>query len=196
MNKKRLVAAFFSVALVFGMFALGRPGRKLQAPQEQPPAIPDHVVYKFLFHHIAALRKKADELELDGKDGRQLRTHYQRKAGLSAEQASVLDQIAGELNEQLQVQGLRARILIDAYRAQYPGGKVPHGEKPQPPPAELTQMVQERDAIVLRGRDRLRAALGDEEFNRFNDFVRIRVAPQVQQISPQQMPPSSAGDQQ
>jgi hypothetical protein len=88
----------------------------------------------------------------------------------------------------MKVQDERAKAIILAYKAQYPGGRVPHGELPKPPPAELRALSEERDAIVLRSRDRLKEALGEGEFNRFNSFVKERVAPNVYQIQPQQAP--------
>ena len=74
----------------------------------------------------------------------------------------------------------RAKPLIAAYKAQYPGGQVPHGQIPGPPPAELRKLSEERDASVLRARDRLRARFGDDEFKRFDNFVKTKIAPNIQ----------------
>src|SRR5205085_2255912 len=117
---------------------------------------PDNISYRHLFHHLVALKKKAEEVEKDGKDATQYRTHFQRKAQLSDNQARILDETAAEFDQQEKLLAAQAQPLIDAYKAQYPNGKVPHGQKPAPPPAELHRLSQERDALVLRTRDRLR----------------------------------------
>lgn len=68
-------------------------------------------------------------------------------------------------------QDARARVVIEAFRARYPGGVLPRGEKLPPPPPELLLMQEGRNAILLHGRDRLRATFGEQEFTRFHDFV-------------------------
>jgi hypothetical protein len=97
----------------------------------------------------------------------------------------MLEQVAVECDQEIQALAQRAKPLIEAYRAQYPGGQVPQGQTPAPPPVELRKISEERDAIILRARDRLRAAFGDDEFNRFDNFVKTRVASNIQQGSPQ-----------
>jgi hypothetical protein len=57
---------------------------------------------------------------------------------------------------------------------------VPQGEPPAPPPSELKQLREQRDAITLRYRDSLRSNLGEEEFSNFNNkFVKKRIAPNI-----------------
>jgi hypothetical protein len=68
-----------------------------------------------------------------------------------------------------------AKLIIDAYKAQYPGGQVPHGQTPQPPPVELRRLSEQRDALALQTRDQLRTAFGNN-FERFDKFVKTRVA--------------------
>ncbi len=67
-------------------------------------------------------------------------------------------------------------MVIETFSAQYPNRVAPKGQKLPEPPPELKVMQAERNAIVLRGRDRLRAALGEQEFARFHDFVLRRFA--------------------
>ena len=126
-----------------------------------------------------ALKRKADEVEKKGNDAMQFRAHFKRKAELSDEEARVLDEVASQYDEQEKLLDARAKPIIDAYKAQYPGGEVPQGQKPAPPPPELRSLSQERDALALRSRDQLRARLGDEGFNRFDTFVKAHVAPNV-----------------
>jgi len=186
MTKKRTaIVLIISAAVVLGAIALGRQGRTSQNPKLARPDIPDQVVYKHIFHHAVALKKKAEDAERDGKDGTQFRTHFKRQAQLNDAQAQTLDDIAAECDREIKQLEVRAKVLVQVYKAQYPGGQVPHGQLPKPPPSELRTLTEQRDAVVLRGRDRLKAAFGDSEFNRFSTFVKERVAPNVYLIQPQ-----------
>lgn len=196
MNKKRIIVILSVLTLTLGALALGQQGQSNQSLQSERAGIPEHVIYKHLFHHVAALKLKAEEAESEGKDGAQFRTQYQRRARLSDEQARILEETASDVDREIKQQDEKAKPLIQAYKAQYPDGQVPHGEMPKPPPAELRTLSEERDAIVLRARDRLRVALGDKEFNRFNGFVKERVAPNVYVIPTKQSPSAAKNGRQ
>ncbi|HEX8070938.1 MAG TPA: hypothetical protein VF546_13365 [Pyrinomonadaceae bacterium] len=159
----------------------------LGSGQSRPvPEVPDQVVYRHLFRHAAALKAKADELERQGKDATHLHNFFKHKAELSDDQAQILEDIADQCARDIKALDEKAKPIIAAYKAQYPNGQVPHGEKPQPPPAELYQLTLERNDVVLRSRDKLRAALGEGEFNRFHAFVRSKIAPNVNPVSAEQ----------
>jgi len=181
MKKKRAltilsVFALTSCALAFGW----RPRPAAQMSQPQAAEVPVQVMYKHLFHHVIALKKKAAEVEKEGKNATQFRTHFIRKANLTPEQAGVLEEVASQLEQDELLLAARAKPLIATYKAQYPGGQVPHGQTPAPPPEELKQLSAEHDASILRARDQLRIRLGDEAFMRFDNFVRTRIAPNVE----------------
>ena len=173
MRKKYIVTGACLLGLLVGITIVMK---RQSLAQSRPPAqIPEHVLYRHLFHHVVALKKKAEDLEKDRKDATQFRTHFKRQAQLSDEQVRVLDLVAAQYDEQEKVLDARAKPIIDAYKAQYPGGQVPHGQKPVPPPAELRSLSEERDALALRGRDQLRAVFG-YDFERFHKFIKTRVA--------------------
>ena len=173
MRTKYIVTAACLLGLVVGTTIVMK--RQSQAQSRAQAQIPEHVMYRHLFHHVLALKKKAEDLEKDQKDATQFRTHFKRQAQLNDDEARVLDLVAAQYDEQEKVLDARAKPIIDGYKAQYPGGQVPHGQKPVPPPVELRGLSQERDALALRGRDQLRAALG-YDFERFDKFVKTRVA--------------------
>jgi hypothetical protein len=149
-------------------------------PQSSQPDVPDEIAYRHLFRYVGKFKKEADELEAHGKDETSYRTHFKRAANLSDYHARALDDIATQYLSEVQVVDARARQVIESYRAQYPGGKVPKGETPAPPPSELKQLREQRDAITLRYRDGLHSTFGENEFNNFNsEFVKKRIAPNV-----------------
>ena len=158
--------------IALGVVAFSLPPRsepRTNRAHQETLEIPEHVIYRHVFHHAYILRERAE---------------YRRQANLSEEQERVLLEIAIECEQEVQQQDARAKIIIDAYRARYPGGRVPTGETPPPPPAELRTLQTERNAIILRARDRLRTAFSEQEFERFNEFVRRRVAPNITSSPP------------
>src|SRR6266446_5995181 len=140
MKKKRALTILCVLALAACALAFGwRPHPVAQTSSQQAAEVPVQVMYKHLFHHVSALKKKAEEVEKESKDATQFRTHFIRKANLTPEQSRVLEEVASELEQDEQLIAARAKPLIEAYKAQYPGGQVPHGQTPGPPPEELKQ---------------------------------------------------------
>jgi hypothetical protein len=180
MRKKYIITAACLLGLLTTVLFVAKRQSRAQSLRTQ---IPEHVMYRHLFHHVLALKKKAEELEKNGKDASQFRTHFKRQAELSDEQVRVLELAAVQYDRQEKVLDSRAKPIIDAYKAQYPGGQVPHGQTPVAPPVELRNLSQERDALALRGRDQLRAAFG-YDFERFDKFIKTRVAADTNIQSP------------
>lgn len=143
-----------------------------QAPE--PP--PDHIAYMFLFGQHVYFKQQADKLErqsnVQAKQVAALRSIIKREARLNDYQAAVFDQIASDCAERVAIQDKRAKDIVDALAARYPDGKLPKGVELPPPPPELETLQQERDAIIIDARNRLHASLGDEDFARFDRFVK------------------------
>lgn len=186
MNKRQGTVLICSIALVVGALSLWMPTPSAAPSQQSSPAprssAPTHVVYSALFHHVVDVMREADEMQRQGKDTSPLRSFFQRKANLNEFQARILDTVADECVRQLDVQDARAQLIINEFRKRFPPGKLLPGVKLPPPPPELTQMQEERDAMILRARDRLRVALGEDEFQRFEGFVMERVASGIEPV--------------
>ena len=187
MKNKRIIIAICIVATIAAgfVFKFGKSRGQTNQTQQSQAQVPDQVVYKFLFHHVAALKKKAQEAEKDGKDATQFRTHFQRKASLTDQEANALNEVAAAYALEEESLLARAKPIVEAYKGQYPGGQVPTGQKPAPPPAELSAIAREHDALALRAREQLRVRLGDDSFSRFDKFVKTRVAAVAQQSANQ-----------
>lgn len=200
MSRKRMLVALCLCALALvstGWVREGqsaRPSQEASATQEQAPEVPDHIAYLQLFRQIAAFKKKAAALEREGQDNSALKTYFKRRAELDDVAARMLDEIASGCHRELQQLDAKAKALTDVFKARYPGGRVPHGELPQPPPAELRALSEERDAIVLRCRDLLRASLSDETFSRLHDFVKRRDVSGIKPPQVEQLPSASRPD--
>lgn len=180
MNKKVFILCLSAIVLGTILFAKRAPSQSNSSSaampvSQQTTALPEHVPYMVLFNHHHFNLQKADELARQGKDNSQYRLMFKRRAGLSDYQAQVLDQVTLDCQQEVAQQDAKAQAVIAEFRKQYPVGTLPAGVTLPPPPPELTQLQQERDAIVLRARDRLHAAFGDEEFARFDSFVQSRI---------------------
>lgn len=190
MNIRRMLAVLITAAMAIAVFSFTRitqpaaqsskQGSQQSSQQSVEPDVPDEIAYRHLFRYVGKVKKEAEELEGRGKDATSYRTHFKRAANLSEYHARALDNIATQYLSEVQVVDARARQVIESYRAQYPGGKVPKGETPAPPPSELKQLREQRDAITLRYRDSLHSTFGEDEFTRFNTkFVKKRIAANI-----------------
>ena len=197
MKKKYALVVPCIAVLAIGAFAFNHPSPHPAANAgvtQERPAVPEHIVYRHLFHHTAILSDRADEMDRQGQDGSSLRSVFQRQAALDDGQALILNRIALDCEREVKQQDARAKVIIDAYRAQYPGGRVPSGQTPAPPPPELAGMQAERNAIILRARDRLREAFGEDEFHRFEEFIKNHLASNIRTIVPSQPQPALRPD--
>lgn len=168
-------------ALVFKASSKQPQEAAANTPHASP--LPEHVAYWFLFHHSAALKRKADEVEKKGKSS-SLRALIKRDADLNDGQAATLETISLECEREVAEKDAQAKVVIAAVRARYPDGKIPRGESLPPVPPALEALQQERDAIILRARDRLHEAFGDQDFQRFDSFVKKDAGAHTQIKSP------------
>lgn len=145
---------------------------RIEPPTAQAAPVPEHVIYGFLFNRTARFNSSMS---------RQLvRTSTEKEANLTDEQILALADIALACAEQLQQQDAKARQIIAAFRARFPDKQIPPGVPLPPPPPELKLLQAERNAIILRARNRLREAFGEEVFKRFDEAVKRRTAVKAQ----------------
>lgn len=130
------------------------------------------------------MQSRAQAAEREGKDGSTLRTFYQREAKLTGQQASQLDAAASDCINELERLDARAKQVIDEARARIPGGQLKKGEMPPSPPAELSNLQQQREAKVLQARNQLHARFGNAEFARFDGFVQRTIAANLKSSAP------------
>jgi hypothetical protein len=177
-----------------------QPDQQLRAqdapslPQDQ--TVPQDVVYDQMFRHLKELNKKADEEDSQGKDGSHFRTLYKRLAKLEEHQAQVLDNISADVDREVAKLNKRALKIIGDLRARHPEGKLAKGELPPAPPAELQLLSNERRNLILQARERLHAALGEEAFQKLDQFVQQRIKPGIRRLdAPRTLPQDEAPSQ-
>lgn len=188
MIKKLTILAVGFILLGVATFTLSSKvdSIALDSAQTDSPEIPDYILYGHLFRHAAAYKARADGLELQGKDARHFHNFFKNKANLSDGQARILNLISTQYATEILAIDGRAKLIVQIYKAQYPNGQVPHGQLPAAPPAELRELTRERNELVLRKRDELRIAFGEEAFERFQEFVKSKIASNVTPISAEQ----------
>ncbi|MCE5308560.1 MAG: hypothetical protein LLG20_13055 [Acidobacteriales bacterium] len=174
--------------LYAALFAISAAGRAAAEngranPQSQNAAVTPFHIYKHFFASVVTLKAKAEELARQGNGTTRLRSIYRDRAQLSQVQADQLEAVAVQCESELQRQNTRAREIILASRAKYPGGRLVVGEQLPPPPVELLELQKGKEEIVLRARERLRQAFGDQEFARLEQFLAANVAPRIQVFS-------------
>lgn len=187
MNKKLNRALVCFVITVAGILTVSTMVRPTQSSQQQPASppesrAPEQVVYGAFFHQVVEMKDDARNLERSGKSGDLLRTFVELHARLNSDEARVLDEVASSCVQEVSQQDQEALAVIEKFRAQFPGGKVPKGTKLPPPPPELKAMQQQRDAIILSARDRLRTELGQAGFNKVSIFIEKYISPNTRRV--------------
>lgn len=165
--------------------SLSVPGVEASASAVQPQAeprtlrhVPNHILYRTLFHTVFLLNDKAAEAERHGRNEEAiaLRSMLKQETGLYGERALVLDQIARDCEQLVQDIDVKAREIIKARRAQYPAGKLLPGQQPLPPSPALGRLQRDRYATVLQCRNLLQESLGRTEWERFQRLLPARLA--------------------
>jgi hypothetical protein len=95
---------------------------------------------------------------------------FQRSAHLSDEEARALDQIAENCIQKVTELDKRAREIIAGHR---PENRSRNGAPEDPPqPAELSQLQQDRNNVILQAIEQIRIAFGDTAFKRLDEYVK------------------------
>ncbi|MBA3242903.1 MAG: hypothetical protein H0T60_16905 [Acidobacteria bacterium] len=182
MKRKRILIILCVIALPIIPFAIGEsfPIKRAQVlnhnshgTAQAGTTVPDHVIYGFLFERVVSVKIKIREYQSQGRISKKPTYALQKEAKLTEGQASMLEAIALACQQEVARQDERARAIVFAYRAQFPNGRIPDGVTPPPPPPELKVMWEERNAMILRARDRLQAAFGKEVFHQFDQHVKF-----------------------
>jgi hypothetical protein len=168
---------------VMSSLPLNQQSQNNTASQTSSTEIPKHVVYGLLFHELTAFKKKAEEIERQGKDGSFLRNYHKNKARINDYQDEVLSTIANDCQSAVDKLDQQAKKIIDDARALHPGGKLNKGEVLPEAPKELKDLEQQRIIAILHSRDELRTVFGNDEFQRFDNFAQQDAANRVKPIT-------------
>ncbi len=193
-KKHALIGLLVIAAITTGLAFTFQPSQGQRQQPHQGQSIPDYEVYHQLFHNHVAMKKEAHDLEKLGKDGKFLSGFYQREAKLNDQQARMQDEIAPSCDEEVAKLDTKAGAIIDEALAKNDNGKLREGTSPPEPPAELKNLWEQRNAVILRAKNRLQGAFGAQEFKRFEEFVKNNVEARMTVEAPnRQRPPTPMG---
>jgi hypothetical protein len=135
--------------------------------------------YAFFFSHLDHLDREADRQAALGNEpaAKEWRSHEQLAAGLDAQEASLLKQVAYDCNLALQKKDAEIQTSAAAFHAA--SEAEPHAITP---PLDLQVLWQDRVQIIHQHIDRLRSLLGEERFRALDSYVLANFAPV--QVSP------------
>ena len=155
------------LAVPLGLYA--QQDRK-ETSASQADALPAEARYLILFRRLASSPSQNQASEQSEPRGERpnYRAMFQRSAHLSDDEARALNQIADDCMQKVAELDKRAREIIAAHRAE---SRTRNGAPGDSPPAELSQLQQDRNNVILSAVEQLRVAFGDAEFKRFDEYV-------------------------
>lgn len=136
--------------------------------------IPDHILYETIFRMRKRIgqRTKIDKDRKEGKAAVDESDLLKKKFDLTADEDAKLSQVADEFAEAIASVDARAKEITDDYRKQHSDGNLQEGEQLPPPPDEIAELQELRNAIVLNNRDKFHLAIGSEKFAEVDEKVR------------------------
>ena len=162
----------FCCSVLCGLLSFGA-----QALQAQTKPIPEYILYKHFFDHVAAFRMQADSLDFGGSDGNALRYYFQDRLGLTLRESEQLQAVALEYATAMRANRETVRQTVEQFRALYfPGNILPLGTEPPPPPAELHQLNEQRKQIVSAARTQLQTLVSPDTLAAIDAYVHSTVA--------------------
>jgi len=150
--------------------------------QSQNAEVPEYVLYEQTFRLIVTFRKKAEEQKAMSEEVTPLADYFQNEAKLNDEQTSQLQDIASKFVEELAVIDAQAKVIIENIRARIPKGQPTIDKKLLEPPDELKALQKKREELALNYRDRLRDLFGEEQFQKFGNFMQQKMASSIKAI--------------
>lgn len=150
----------------------------------RPSEIPDDVVYGDLFLRVTRFVHQAERAETAGKPRPNLKQLVRKQAGLTEEEGQLLEQIALQCERDVSAYDVRARGIIEQFRATHPYRMSTKRTSVEAPPSELQTLWSKRTSAILLGRERLRSALGEVSFSRIDSYQRERARRSITPTTP------------
>ncbi len=157
-------------------------------------SVPDEIVYFILFNHLVGLKAQVDSQQSLGGSSFNYIESYKKQTSMTSSQTQFLFQTSQDCLNEIQPIDAQAKQIIDDTRSGSPDGELNSFDEMPDAPVALDQLQQQRDAVILKYRDILKNSYGENKFTEFDQFVRSKIAPQVENLSGQN-PAEKGGDQ-
>lgn len=136
------------------------PPKYKSEPVERPESLLWHVVFDF----TKKMETKTEEAKQQGSEGNLFSKYFTRQGPLSDDNDQILKQIAAKDFDEIDPLDQLTRKIIEELRAE-PKGNFSRFS------TDLKNLQIQKDEITLRHRDEVRAAFGEEAFNKFSLFL-------------------------
>ena len=179
---------FLSLMLTFGVFSIGSPSQSQQvsqAPAVQSTDMPDRRYYSHIFTHINYLLEQGEPAVAQGQPSPSVARFYMERAGATEDENQKLITIARAWKREVDPIDSEAHSMIQAIRAQTPGGRLAPGQSLPAVPQALLDLQAQRDAVTLKYAASLHSQLGDNRFAALNSSLHriIRTSFQARSLS-------------
>ena len=172
LNSSVRMAIVASISLLSSFAQVQQP-----LPTKATPTLPDYVLYKHFLNHVAAFRKKADSLSLQGAQGNNFRYYFQKRLGMTLHESEQVEAVALQLSDALASNSAQVRAIVKNFHLQnFPGNTLLPGTLPPPPPPALRQLTLQRRQLVEDARIRLSAILTSDSMTAVDKYVHTTVA--------------------
>jgi hypothetical protein len=94
--KRYIFIGIVALASAIGITLLVKARSRAQS--KRPVQITDQLLYRAVFHHVLALKKKVSEAEKKGEDATQFRAHFQRTANLRTVKRKFLSKLLSNMS--------------------------------------------------------------------------------------------------
>jgi hypothetical protein len=148
-------------------------------------SVPIHHLYRFFLRYQQHLDQRANELQLEGhvEEAANMRNHLQEVLHFTDEQIAVVRKAGLQQQEGLKAIKIKVMPTItdDAQWIRE------HGRKAGPPPgaAQVHEVQQEQEEMLLKTVDQLNQLLGPEVADRLQAYVKAHVSGTVTHVAPQ-----------
>ena len=186
-----LIVVCTTVLVALGVSTVGRqqspktstaPTLEQQTTVAEQTTVPEHVTYGMFLRDLDTFNQKAEAASIKGdmRSREAYRNFYKGRAGWNDAEFGVLNEIAAGCQRQLKVIDAKARKIIDERRrVYYPNNQVRKDGQLAPPSPELKQLQAEHDAAILAARDQIRLTLGEQSFQRLQEFLKRNLVPTI-----------------
>ena len=151
------------------------------------------MIYRFFFQIVENADHQAEKMESEGKNADELRTHYQREAGLTADEGTTMKQIAYECNQALKDRAARKAEAREAYGTAWRPSCCTQGVHSH----DATEPPHETRDLVNSFTERLRSMLGESSYQKLDAYIKrnTRNAPPKPGVHAVPAPPPPNGPQ-
>ncbi len=169
--------------LTLGLFnAVGQQPVQANSPQVVRPTpqdvvIPDYVLYHQFFRHLLYLDQQAANHRSATATSGEVRNSYQTRLRFGSDQFAKVRSSAGVTEQKVAILDAQAKAIVTAFRAQH--NHVSASEPLPPPPPELAQLQQQRNALIKTQIAQLKDSLGSQDATQLDAFLRSQFAPHV-----------------